>query len=160
MKLERPGDRIWHMILLLVAFGFCVFELLSDNEILDGVCVLIEIVLITVSITVTVISFCDDNLFDAAKQKSREAVQEVEKEASALRTEKIHLECQVESQTVELQHLKEMNNSLLDEVKDLQRDNATLQRENIDLILKSAQRISELNCRITELKLKEGGSVC
>ncbi len=132
MKLERPGDRPWPVILLSIALGLGIFAILCDNGCLSGGCFLIALTLIAVSITSIIISDRDDTLFTEAEQKSQ-AVRAAEKKAFSLEAEKIHLEHQVESVAAELQHLKEKYKSLQEEDQDLQRENATLREEILEL---------------------------
>ncbi len=159
MKLERPKYRVWPRVLLSIDVFFGVVVLFLCNRVDENLVWIGNIILWTVlaaALTAMIISDRDDILFSEAGEKSQEAVRAAERKASALEAEKIHLEHQVESVAVELQHLKEKYKSLQEEDQDLQRENASLQRENIALILNSAQRIAELNSRITELKLKKG----
>lgn len=148
MKPERPSDRFWHLMLLPIVVYIGLFPLLSSDALgaeIMSICSHITCILLAIAMTTMAISEQDDKLFEAEKQKRKDA----EYAASEMKSENGRLEREIKARDDQLQRLEQRNASLSDTVQNLRIENSSLRQEKVRLILDSAQRLAEAVSRTT-----------
>lgn len=85
---KRPSDRMWPLVLPLVAILFVVAGVISQHNGIYWMCIFLGIVCNTVSITTSIVSALDDNLYWEIDTKR----QELQRQVASLQQENEHLE--------------------------------------------------------------------